>query len=71
MSLEASAQMPSDCKDCLIHAKRLIEESGLQSKGVSPHKGLVTEMGSYGEELIGILTDRTGWGTKLAFATKA
>ena len=39
MRLEASVRMPSDCEDRLIHAKRPIEESGSQSKGVSHPRG--------------------------------
>ena len=62
MSLEASAQMPSACKDCLIHATRRGRESGSQSGDVSALEDLTRDSGSWVEGLEETQTDPASCG---------
>ncbi len=70
LSLEASAQMPSTCKDCLIHARQRGRESGSQSEDVSALEALTRDSGSWVEGLEETQTDPASWGTTPVWATR-
>ncbi len=70
MSLEASAQMPSDCKDCLIHATRQGRESGSQSGVVSAPEDLTRDSGSWIKRQEETRTDPASWGTTPVWAAQ-